>query len=86
MKAFQASILFSAAVLALTACHSNTYKISGAVEGLNDGDTLFITNDLQTGIPTDTLIVKDGKFELSGETDSKVGGNPWSFARWWHKM
>ena len=69
MKAFQASILFSA-VLALTACHSNTYKISGAVEGLNDGDTLFITNDLQTGIPTDTLIVKDGKFELSGETDS----------------
>ena len=70
MKVFQASILFSAAVLALTACHSNTYKISGAVEGLNDGDTLFITNDLQTGIPTDTLIVKDGKFELSGETDS----------------
>ena len=70
MKAFQASILFSAVVLALTACHSNTYKISGAVEGLNDGDTLFITNDLQTGIPTDTLIVKDGKFEMSGETDS----------------
>jgi thiol-disulfide isomerase/thioredoxin len=70
MKAFQASILFSAAVFALTACHSNAYKISGAVEGLNDGDTLFITNDLQTGIPTDTLIVKDGKFELSGETDS----------------
>lgn len=70
MKAFQASILFSAAVLALTACHSNTYKISGAVEGLNDGDTLFITNDMQTGIPTDTLIVKDGKFEMSGETDS----------------
>ena len=70
MKVFQASILFSAAVLALTACHSNTYKISGAVEGLNDGDTLFITNDMQTGIPTDTLIVKDGKFEMSGETDS----------------
>ena len=70
MKAFQASILFSAAVLALTACHSNTYKISGSVEGLEDGDTLYITNDLQTGIPTDTLIVKDGKFELSGETDS----------------
>ena len=70
MKAFQASILFSAAVLALTACHSNAYKINGVVEGLNDGDTLYITNDLQTGIPTDTLIVKDGKFELSGETDS----------------
>jgi thiol-disulfide isomerase/thioredoxin len=70
MKVFQASILFSATVLALTACHSNSYKINGAVEGLTDGDTLFITNDLQSGIPTDTLIVKDGKFELSGETDS----------------
>ena len=70
MKVFQASILFSAAVLALTACHSNAYKISGTAEGLADGDTLYITNDLQTGIPTDTLIVKDGKFELSGETDS----------------
>ena len=70
MKAFQASILFSAAVLTLTACHSNSYKISGAVEGLQDGDTLFVTNDLQAGIPTDTLIVKNGKFEMSGETDS----------------
>lgn len=70
MKAFQASILFSAAMLALTACQSNTYSISGTVEGLEDGDTLFITNDLQSGIPTDTLIVKDGKFELSGIADS----------------
>ena len=70
MKVFQVSILFSAAVLALTACHSNAYKISGTAEGLADGDTLYITNDLQTGIPTDTLIIKDGKFEMSGETDS----------------
>lgn len=70
MRAFQASILFSAAVLALTACHSNGYKISGSVEGLADGDTLYVTNDMEAGIPTDTLIVKDGKFELTGETDS----------------
>ena len=70
MKAFQASILFSAAVLALAACQSNTYTISGAVEGLADGDTLYLTNDLETGIPTDTLIVKDGKFELNGIADS----------------
>ena len=81
MKVFQASILFSAAVLALTACHSNAYKISGAVEGLADGDTLFITNDLEAGIPTDTLIVKDGKFELSGETDSTYIAMVYSAAR-----
>jgi thiol-disulfide isomerase/thioredoxin len=39
-------------------------------EGLADGDTLFITKDLQTGIPSDTLIIQDGKFKISGETDS----------------
>ena len=70
MKAFRASILFSAAALALTACTSNTYTITGNVEGMENGDTLFITNDLQTGIPTDTLIVQDGKFRLDGTADS----------------
>ena len=71
MKASLASILFSVALL--TSCHSNGYKISGSVsssEGLADGDTLFVTKDLQTGIPSDTLIIQDGKFEMSGETDS----------------
>ena len=71
MKASLASILFSVALL--TSCHSNSYKISGSVsssEGLADGDTLFITKDLQTGIPSDTLIIQDGKFKMSGETDS----------------
>ena len=71
MKVSLASILFSAVLL--TSCQSNSYKISGTVssaEGLADGDTLFVTQDLQTGIPSDTLIIKDGKFEMSGETDS----------------
>ncbi len=70
MKAFRASILFSAAVLVLTGCQSNTYSISGSVEGLQDGDTLFITTDLETAIPSDTLIVKDGRFQKSGIADS----------------
>lgn len=71
MKASLASILFSVALL--TSCQSNSYKISGSVnssEGLADGDTLFVTKDLQTGIPSDTLIIEDGKFKMSGETDS----------------
>ena len=71
MKAFPVSILFS--LFLLTSCHSSSYKISGTVssaEGLAEGDTLFVTKDLQTGIPSDTLIIKDGKFQMSGETDS----------------
>jgi len=81
MKVFQASILFSAAMLALTACESKTYTIDGTAEGMKDGDTLFITNDLQTGIPTDTLIVKGGRFHLNGITDSTYLAMVYSQAR-----
>ena len=68
MKAYLVSILFNVALLA--SCQSNSYKISGTVEGLPDGDTIFVTSDLETGAPNDTLIVKKGKFELQGEVDS----------------
>ena len=60
----------TAAGILLAACQSNTYRIKGIAEGIADGDSLFLTTDLQTGIPRDTIIVKDGRFELSGETDS----------------
>ena len=68
MKASLTSILFSTVLL--TACQSNSYKISGEVKGLTDGDTLFLTHDLQTGYPSDTLIVENGRFALTGTTDS----------------
>ena len=68
MKAFLTSILFS--VVLLSACGSNSYKISGTAEGINDGDTLFLTHDLQTGTPSDTIVVKEGKFALEGTIDS----------------
>ena len=54
------------------ACQSNSYKISGSVEGMNDGDTLFLTRDLQTGLPSDTLLVSEGKFSFSGVADSTM--------------
>lgn len=68
MKAFRVSILFS--VLALTACQSNSYKISGTINGAENGDTLFLTHNLETGVPSDTIIVADGKFSVSGQADS----------------
>ena len=55
---------------ALTACQSTTYQVNGTIEGAADGDTLFLTSDLQTGIPSDTIFVEDGKFHISGEADS----------------
>lgn len=51
----------------LAACQSDGYKIKGEAAMLNDGDTLFVTDDLFTGTPIDTLIVKDGKFETEEE-------------------
>lgn len=71
MKASLTNTLFSALFIgALTACQSSSYQVNGTIEGAADGDTLFLTADLQTGLPSDTIIVKDGKFSLSGEVDS----------------
>jgi len=69
MKHFQLIVLLTAAVT-LAACQQNSYKITGTVEGLEDGDTLFVITDLSTGLPSDTLIIKDGAFSLKGESDS----------------
>lgn len=56
--------------LMLTACQSKSFKISGTVNGLHDGDTLFLTTDLYRGTPRDTILVKDSQFSYTGETDS----------------
>ncbi len=62
-------LILTAAGFTLAACQSNTYTIKGTVEDAQ-GDTLFLTTDLQQGTPRDTIVIKDGQFELSGETDS----------------
>ena len=54
----------------LTSCQQNSYTIEGSGEALTDGDTLFLTTDMTMLTPSDTIIVKDGKFKITGETDS----------------
>lgn len=70
MMSLKSLMIAGAVVCLLTACHSNSYKVRGTVEGLPDGDTLFFTTDLVEAIPSDTIIVEGGKFEMSGECDS----------------
>ncbi len=65
-------IAIATTVMAFTACQQNSYKITGTVEGPDEGDTLFITNDLTTGIPSDTIILKDGGFTKKGTADSTL--------------
>ena len=54
----------------LASCQQNNYKIEGSGKVLHDGDTLYLTSDLNEMKPSDTIIVKNGKFTLTGETDS----------------
>ncbi len=57
------------ATLLLTACHQNSYKISGTSEGLANGDTLLLSKDINS-LPSDTIIVREGAFEYEGTIDS----------------
>ncbi len=63
-------ISLAAITCLLASCQSNSYHIQGVAEGLEEGDTLFYTNDLQEGLPSDTIIIKDGKFSYESEADS----------------
>lgn len=52
-------------------CKPNpTYTITVTGEVLNEGDTLFLTNDMGTYQPFDTTVVKDGTARLNGTADS----------------
>lgn len=53
-----------------SACQADGFRIKGEVPTLNNGDTLLLISDIKSNIPSDTLIVKDGKFELEGDADS----------------
>lgn len=62
-----ASTLF---VLAFSACADKSgYVVTGTAEGTVDGDTVYIC-DMQgffAIVPTDTAVVKNGKFEFKGD-------------------
>ena len=66
MRVFLTSILCSLLAILTTSCQSNSYKLSGTVEGLSDGDTLLLTDNMIDGTPSDTIIMKDNTFTFEG--------------------
>jgi len=56
--------------LVFTACQSNSYKVSGHSDKLQDGDVVYVTSDFTNGTPTDSTMVKNGSFEFTGKIDS----------------
>ena len=59
-----------AMAFAMVACQPDGYRVKGVAEGFRDGDTLYFFKEMGQGIPSDTLIVKNGKFKLEGPADS----------------
>lgn len=51
-------------------CRSDKYRIEGSGSALADGDILYLITDIENGVPQDTIIIKDGKFELEGQADT----------------
>ena len=56
--------------LIVSACHSNSFKVEGVAEEMDEGDTILIFKNAPA--PVDTLVVKDGAFEWNDEADSVV--------------
>lgn len=67
---FTNTIRLAVAGLMLTACQSNSFKVTGSVSDGEEGDTLFLTTDIKQLTPIDTAIIKDGEFTFEGITDS----------------
>lgn len=59
-----------AMVVAMAACNQSGYRVNGVAEGFSEGDTLYYYDEMGQETPSDTIVVKDGKFTLSGEVDS----------------
>ncbi len=64
--------ILAAGTTLLAACQpGNTYKVTGSIEGLNDGDTVLIQKfEDRKLIPLDTAVVANGQFEFAGTTDT----------------
>lgn len=60
-------------MLFIAACQTpqpaDNFTIEGSAEGFADGDTLYLTNDINSGIPFDMMVVENGKFNFSGQAD-----------------
>ncbi len=64
--------LCAASTILLAACQpSNTYKVTGTIEGLNDGDTVYIQKIVDKRLtPVDSTVIANGQFQFTGVADS----------------
>lgn len=66
-------MLLTVAMLSMTACQRNSYKLEGIAKGFADGDTLILSSDLENLTPDEELIIdEEGKFGTRQQADTTV--------------
>ena len=56
--------------MVFSSCWDNRYEIEGLAEGLDEGDTLLLSDNSLSAKPFDRLTIHEGKFHYKGTTDS----------------
>ena len=69
MMKIKISFIILSALLLLTACNKNSYTIKGVAKDLSDGDTIYLSADLISGTPINKAVMKDGRFEMTGDVE-----------------
>ncbi len=68
------TVMIWLAAMSFWACQtqqpSDNYSIEGEAEGLADGDTLYLSDVHGTELPFEMAVVENGKFNISGITES----------------
>jgi Peroxiredoxin len=65
--------LFAVIALVLASCTTNSYKITGTVQGAYDGEKVFIKEQVKNDfIDVDSAVITNGKFEFEGVQDQPV--------------
>ena len=65
-------IVMAVVAVVMTSCENDNYYIRGKIfdKTLTDGDTLFLTFDLNEGLPADTATTKGRWFNMHGKVDT----------------
>ena len=74
MLRFRTAMMWLVAMLSVWSCQtqqpSDNYSIEGEAEGFADGDTLYLSDANGRDLPFEMAVVENGKFNISGITDS----------------
>ena len=67
------ALLAAAAIMAISSCQeNNNYTINGTIADVADGQYVYLLNTDQKATVLDSALVKDGKFQFKGVTETEI--------------